>query len=103
MDGVIYSMAIFSQNDEQTQVDFRNYNVKKPNRTIPFKLPEIEKDKLVKFMNAVNMNCGSIDVIYTKDKKFVFLEVNPVGQFYQLSYPCNYHVEKKIAEYLINN
>lgn len=99
----IYSMAIFSQNDNKTKVDFRNYNTKKPNRTVPIKLPEKIHSLLVHFMNKINMNCGSIDLIYTTNNKFVFLEVNPVGQFYQLSYPCNYQIEKKIAEYLIQN
>jgi ATP-GRASP peptide maturase of grasp-with-spasm system len=102
LDGKIYSMAIFSQNDKKTKIDFRNYNAIKPNRTVPFKLPKRIEEKIVKFMKLVDMNCGSIDLIYTVDKKFVFLEVNPVGQFYQVSYPCNYNLERKIAEYLTN-
>lgn len=35
-----YSMAIFSQNDEKTKIDYRNYNLEKPNRCVPFILPE---------------------------------------------------------------
>ena len=101
LNDTIYSMAIFSQNDDKTKVDFRNYNTKKPNRTVPFKLPEEIHYSLVEFMKKINMNCGSIDLIYTTNNRFVFLEVNPVGQFYQLSYPCDYQIEKKIAEYLI--
>src|SRR5436853_4980478 len=31
LDGSFYSMAIFSQRDEQTQIDFRKYNFKMPN------------------------------------------------------------------------
>ncbi|WP_447951551.1 grasp-with-spasm system ATP-grasp peptide maturase [Chryseobacterium koreense] len=43
--GKIWSMAIFSQNDKQTQLDFRNYNYQKPNRFVPYKLPiNIEKN-----------------------------------------------------------
>ena len=33
-----FSMAIFSQLDSKTEVDFRDYNNEKPNRTVPFKL-----------------------------------------------------------------
>ena len=34
--GKFYSMAIFSQNDTQTEIDFRRYNDFVPNRTIPY-------------------------------------------------------------------
>ena len=33
---MLFSMAIFSQNDMKTKVDFRNYNSERPNRCIPF-------------------------------------------------------------------
>ena len=35
-------------------------------------------------------------------QEFVFLEVNPVGQFGWVSKNCNYYLEKKIALKLIN-
>jgi|SRR5690554_92476 len=95
-----YASAIFSQNDKKTEVDFRNYNIEKPNRTPPFKLPRSIEKKLNKLMKKVKLNSGSIDLIYSEDDKYYFLEVNPIGQFYQVSYPCNYYLEKKIAEFL---
>lgn len=98
--GDFYSMAIFSQNDNQTEVDFRNYNSIKPNRRVPFKLPKIEEVKLHQLMNELNLNSGSIDMIVTPSNDYIFLEVNPVGQFGMVSYPCNYNLEKKIAKYL---
>lgn len=98
--GVCYSSAIFSQLDPQTVVDFRNYNWQKPNRTPPYNLPKNISAKIKKLMDKIGMNCGSIDMIVTPNNDFVFLEVNPVGQFWQVSYPCNYYLEKKIAEFL---
>lgn len=38
LNGKMYPMAIFSQKDNQTQLDFRNYNWEKPNRMEPCKL-----------------------------------------------------------------
>jgi ATP-GRASP peptide maturase of grasp-with-spasm system len=98
--GKCFSMAIFSQQDEKTQVDFRRYNYIMPNRTAPFKLPAVIEKKIVAFMERIKLNCGSIDMIYTESGEFVFLEVNPFGQFGMVSYPCNYYIEKQIAEYL---
>jgi ATP-GRASP peptide maturase of grasp-with-spasm system len=101
--GSFYTMAIMSQNDKQTVVDFRVYNDEKPNRNVPFQLPKEIEIKLDKLMQKLNLNSGSIDMIVTSENDYVFLEVNPVGQFGMTSYPCNYNLEKKIAEYLVNN
>lgn len=99
----LYPMAIFSQNDEMTKLDFRNYNKRVPNRTVPYKLPiEIEKNILV-FIKAIKLNTGSIDMLLTAKNEYVFLEVNPAGQFGTLSSDCNYYIERKIAQYLALN
>lgn len=98
--GKIYPMAIFSQQNEKTKIDFRKYDNDLPNRNVPFKLPpEIER-KITFFMKRIDLNCGSIDMILTPENKFVFLEVNPVGQFGMVSNPCNYYLEKEIAKEL---
>ena len=93
-----YASAIFSQNDEQTKVDFRNYNESKPNRVLPFNLPISLKAKLKKLMNEIEMNSGSIDIIVNTNGDYIFLEVNPIGQFAQVSFPCNYYLENEIAK-----
>lgn len=101
LEGDFYSMAIFSQNDNQTKIDFREYNNLKPNRTVPYKLPEELKTKLKTLMITLNLKHGSIDLILGENKEYYFLEVNPVGQFGMTSHPCNYYLEKKIAEMLL--
>lgn len=98
--GSFYSMAIFSQKDNQTEVDFRNYNKVKPNRRVPFKLPKDEEAKIHALMKQLKLNSGSIDMIVTPNNEYIFLEVNPIGQFGMVSHPCNYNLEKVIAEYL---
>lgn len=101
LDGQCYSMAIFSQNDKSTQVDFRNYNMKRPNRTVPYRLPSEISKKVNILMEEVGLNCGSIDIIKAINGDYIFLEINPVGQFGMVSKPCNYYLEKKVAESLI--
>ncbi len=96
----IAAMAIFSQQNEQTKLDYRNYDRVKPNRNVPFELPADIKDKIIRFMNAIQLNCGSIDMIVTPGNEYVFLEVNPIGQFGMVSGPCHYNLEKLIAQYL---
>jgi len=101
--GKCYSMAIFSQLDEQTSVDFRRYNIVTPNRNVPYQLPKELERRIHNFMESVGLSTGSLDFVKTKCKRIVFLEVNPVGQFGMTSKPCNYNLEKIVADYLCSN
>ena len=102
IDGAFYSMAIFSQNDKQTSVDFRKYNNRKPNKNEPYKLPKEIELKLINVFKDINLNCGSIDLIVDKKGNYIFLEINPVGQYNMVSEPCNYNLDNLIAKYLIH-
>lgn len=101
LDGSFFSMAIFSQESTRTKSDFRNYNFENPNRNVPFNLPKNIEHKLQLLFEAFNLNSGSVDLIYTKENEFIFLEINPIGQFGMVSFPCNYYLEKKIAHKLM--
>jgi len=101
--GNFYSMAIFSQSDSKTITDFRNYNHAKPNRLIPYKLPLDESNKLKQLAQRLDLETCSFDMICDNAGKLYFLEVNPIGQFGMVSFPCNYDLEKLIAEKLISN
>ena len=102
LDGHFFSMVIFSQSSNQTVVDFRKYNSQKPNKTEPYKLPKNVEVKLDNLFNELKLNCGSVDLIINKNGDYVFLEINPVGQYGMVSEPCNYNLDKIIAKYLIN-
>jgi len=99
--GICNSMAIFSGKNNKTKADFRNYDMENPNRNVPIKLPETVESKIRKLMHALDLETGSLDFIYTNMCEFVFLEVNPLGQFGMVSIPCNYYLEKKIAQELM--
>lgn len=99
--GEIFAMAIFSQVDQRTSIDFRNYIHDKPNRTVPYRLPTQVTEAIRYLMKMLGLANGSIDLILTRKKEHIFLEVNPTGQFGMTSIPCNYQLEKKIAQYLM--
>jgi ATP-GRASP peptide maturase of grasp-with-spasm system len=100
IDGDIFSMAIFSQENKKTEIDFRHYDKSNENRISLFKLPNEIELKLTVLMEKLKLNSGSIDLIYTKNNEYVFLEINPVGQYNMVSEPCNYYLEKIIANKL---
>lgn len=98
-----YSSAIFSSADPKTKIDVRNYNIDNPNRIVPYSLPKTIELKLIKLCKLLEINSCSIDMIVNNKNKYIFLEVNPIGQYSQVSNPCNYYLDEKIALSLINN
>jgi len=97
LNGKNYSMAIFSQNDFKTSLDFRNYNHEKPNRFIRYQMPKDLDRKVTKLMKALNLQTGSVDIIKGINGEYYFLEINPSGQFRMTSYRCNYNLHYEMA------
>lgn len=96
-----FAVAIFSQNNQKTKLDYRRYDPEVPNREIPIVLSKDLKDKIEAIFTSVKLNTGSIDIIVNGDL-YYFLEINPVGQFENVSSAGNWYIEKKIADFLSN-
>lgn len=97
----VYAMAMFSQLDKKTAIDSRVANWEYPNRWVPYCLEKRDIKKIVKLMQSLNLNCGSIDFIKSADGKLYFLEINPNGEFGMVDIPCNYNLHQKVALELI--
>jgi ATP-GRASP peptide maturase of grasp-with-spasm system len=103
LNGECYSMAMFTQQKATTQADFRRYSYEDPVREVPYQLPASVESAIRELMENLDLDTGSIDIVRTTDDRFVFLEVNPVGQFGMVSVPCNYNLEGKVARYLADS
>lgn len=96
---VFYASAIFDGIDS---VDYRinlNQNNNRP-RIIPYQLPKKIENKLKKIMQTLNYSFCSIDLIYDKNDRYIFLEINPCGQISFINNACNFYLEKHFAKYL---
>lgn len=82
----VYSMAIFSQMNKKSEVDYRKYDDENPYLDEPFEIPSDLKEKSLALMKALKMNTGSLDFMYGDDGQFYFLEINPNGQFGYLGF-----------------
>lgn len=78
-----------------------NYGIENETIWTRYNLPHSVCRKIIKLMNEIDLNTGSIDLLLTGKGDYYFLEVNPVGQFEWLNYYGNFFLEKKIAEELI--
>ena len=99
--GTIIPIAHFNTNKSDINVvDYRDYDYNDMPRVSKVKLPNKINNLIVKLMNELQLNTGSLDIIYSADENYYFLEVNPIGQFSYFSYHSYTFIEYKIAKYL---
>ena len=102
LDGEFFSSAIIrSQISLNHNIDIKLDFNKVETDWVNYTLPRDIKRKLVALMKKLGLNTGSIDIIKGINGKFYFIEVNPVGQYLAPSFLCNYNIDKRIAECLI--
>jgi glutathione synthase/RimK-type ligase-like ATP-grasp enzyme len=65
-------------------------------------LPTDVEAKLLQFMDYFGLNYGGIDIIVTPDDRYVFLEVNPVGEFFWLELYAGLPISQAIARLLLD-
>lgn len=65
-----------------------------------FELPTHMKEKLTSFMNELGLLFGAIDLIHTPEGEYVFLEVNPSGEWGMLERDLDLPISKAIANTL---
>jgi hypothetical protein len=97
---IIRSIAIFTQSNNESQIDGRVSDHNRLQRQVPFQLPSLLESKMRQMLNVLGLEYGSFDFIVTPKDEFVFLEVNPYGQYGFVSQAGNYYIEKDIAQYL---
>jgi glutathione synthase/RimK-type ligase-like ATP-grasp enzyme len=94
----VFPAKIFSQDKEETMIDWRN--------NIPIlryeeaQLPKIIITKIMDMMNIMNLQFGIFDLIYF-DEKYYFLEINPNGQWLWLEKELNLNISGKLINLLL--
>jgi hypothetical protein len=58
----VYAMAIFSQKNTKTTIDYRNYDHERMNRMVPYRLPTDIQKNILKFMQKTGLDTGSLDM-----------------------------------------
>lgn len=103
LDGDFYATAIIIEDKPEHVVDVKLSYGSNHINWIPYQLPKQFEEKLHLFMQEINLNTGSLDIIKLKDGSYTMLEINPVGQYSAPGYRCNYYLEEKIAKWLIKH
>lgn len=97
----IFSSAFNPNHTEHTKVDWRRTVNCEQKTWIPKDLPEELNQKLLQFMNKVELQYGAIDIVETVDGRFVFLEVNACGEYHWLDKQRETYISHTIADVLM--
>lgn len=97
----VFATKILSQDFEETMIDWRkgeNTDVRHERIELP---PEIE-DKCIKLTDHLSLNFGAIDFALDRDMRYVFLEINPNGQWGWIEKRLGYDISGEIVKLLLN-
>ncbi len=72
----IFTSAIYSQEHEETKIDWRQNNSNIDLTFKPYDLPDKIKEQCFEIARQIGLQFGTIDMIVTPDKDYIFLEVN---------------------------
>lgn len=96
----VFPCAISSQNSQQTIEDWRRYDL--PNTPHkPYALPMDLEQKCIALVKTLGLIFGCIDMIITPNNEYVFLEINPNGQWLWIEQLTGLPIAKALAELLI--
>lgn len=90
----VFAAAVYSQEDNETKTDWRKKKLKFVETTLPNEIKQL----CVQLLKKLNLEFGAIDLIKTPEGKYVFLEINPNGQWAWIENQTG----QKISEAIIN-
>jgi glutathione synthase/RimK-type ligase-like ATP-grasp enzyme len=95
----IFAAAIDSQTDPDASVDWRRTsNPKLPHHAVD--LPADLRKNIFALMDALSLEYGALDFVLTPDGRYIFLEINPNGQWLWLDDMLSLGISLQIAEWL---
>ncbi len=95
----LFAVTIDSQSDPNAIIDWRKTeNPLLPHA--PIELPEPLQRSLLELTARLSLAYGAIDLVLTPDGRYVFLEINPNGQWLWIDEMLSLGISRSIAEWL---
>jgi hypothetical protein len=94
----VFAACVDSQSHDETRVDWRRKKIQFTAIILP---NEIGK-KCQQMVQKLNLNFGAIDLIRTPSGDYVFLEINPNGQWAWIENQTNQNISGSIIKFLTN-
>jgi glutathione synthase/RimK-type ligase-like ATP-grasp enzyme len=97
----VFAAEIHSQQTNRTRVDWRRYDLSHTPH-LPHALPEHVQVKCVELVRRLGLCYGAIDLILTPDGRYVFLEINPSGQYMWIEERTGLPISEAVANLLVS-
>jgi hypothetical protein len=96
----VFAAEIHSQANRHTRFDWRRYDLQRTPH-LPHALPpEIER-RCVALVERLGLAYGAIDMIVTPDGRYVFIEINPNGQYLWIEQKTELPITAAICDLLM--
>jgi len=95
----VFAAEIDSQAAARTRHDWRRLDTGATYRV--HALPDEVAARCVRLTRALGLRYGAIDLVLTPDDRYVFLEINPAGEFHWIERLTGLPITRAIAELLI--
>jgi hypothetical protein len=95
----VFACEIHSQATQRTKHDWRNYDLAHTPH-YAHDLPQEVRERCLRLVTALGLCYGAIDMILTPDGRYVFLEINPNGQFGWIENLTGFPISAAIARLL---
>ncbi len=99
----VMSASLDSQTSARAAHDWRRDGLRMVQDWRPYQLPLEVEAKLLRLMDYFSLNYGAIDIILTPDGRYVFLELNPSGEFFWLEHAPGLRISEAIADLLLEH
>jgi glutathione synthase/RimK-type ligase-like ATP-grasp enzyme len=95
-----FAAEIHSQESNHARLDWRRYDMRMtPHRV--HELPEATADGCVRLVERLGLCYGAIDLIVTPDGRYVFLEINPNGEYRWVERATGLPITEAVCDLLI--
>ncbi|MFH1315265.1 MAG: MvdC/MvdD family ATP grasp protein [Candidatus Uhrbacteria bacterium] len=98
----VFACAIESQSNEKTKDDWRHYDLDNTPH-YQFDLPKYTEDLCRQIVKYYDLNYGAIDLILTPKGEYVFLELNPNGQWLWIEGMTNLSISDALIDLLFSH
>lgn len=95
----LFAVAIHSQHNPRTSLDWRRYD----DRATPYELVDLPADVAARcraMARRLGLRYGAFDIIVDRDGRYIFVEVNPSGEFLWLEDLTGAPISAAIADEL---
>jgi glutathione synthase/RimK-type ligase-like ATP-grasp enzyme len=97
----VFAAEIHSQQSNHTRHDWRRYDLFET-PYFPHRLPQDVAQRCVQLVEQLGLCYGAIDMVLTPDGRYVFLEINPNGQYLWIEDATGLPISDAICDLLVS-